>query len=117
MSDIPEEYKPYWQQRAEEEYPELAGLRSKLADLIVEREEMSADLGAYADKEEALIRRVKMLEEDPIMEEILKIMQTYHEQEATAYGVDTPGGLEHMGDVWHLFLKWEKAILAAKEKP
>jgi hypothetical protein len=42
--------------------------------------------------------------------EILHIMATYHEQEARTGGVDSPGGLEHMGDVWRLFSKWEKML-------
>ena len=48
---------------------------------------------------------------DKIAKEILRIMKTYHEQEE-AGSVDTPGGLEHMGDVWNLFSKWEKELLA-----
>jgi hypothetical protein len=44
---------------------------------------------------------------DKVCAEILAIMKTYHEQEKSAFGVDTPGGLEHMGDVWKLFSKWE----------
>lgn len=42
--------------------------------------------------------------------EVVKIMKTYHEQEQSDYGVDTPGGLEHMGDVWNLFAKWEQML-------
>ena len=42
--------------------------------------------------------------------EIMRIMQTYHEQEATDRGIGTPGGLEHMGDVWKLFHKWETRL-------
>jgi hypothetical protein len=45
-----------------------------------------------------------------VCEKILRIMKTYHEQESTSYGIDTPGGLEHMGDVWSLFLEWEKLL-------
>lgn len=45
-----------------------------------------------------------------ICDEILYIMKTYHEQEATAFGVDTPGGLEHMGDVWSMFRRWEAML-------
>jgi len=45
-----------------------------------------------------------------VCQEILDIMQTYHEQSKTAYGVGTPGGLEHMGDVWSLFMKWEQML-------
>lgn len=54
-----------------------------------------------------------------ICAEISEIMGTYHEQEKSKYGVDTPGGLQHMGDVWGLFAKWEKAIDAARapDKP
>ncbi len=47
---------------------------------------------------------------DKVCEEILEIMKTYHEQESEPGGVDTPGGLEHMGDVWRLFYKWEKML-------
>jgi hypothetical protein len=47
---------------------------------------------------------------DKVCAEILEIMATYHEQEASPSGVDTPGGLEHMGDVWRLFAKWEKML-------
>ena len=47
---------------------------------------------------------------DKVCAEILEIMATYHEQDA-AGGVDTPGGLEHMGDVWRLFRKWERLLL------
>ncbi len=42
--------------------------------------------------------------------EILAIMQTYHEQESSSRGIDTPGGLEHMGDVWRLLAKWERML-------
>lgn len=44
-----------------------------------------------------------------VTDEIVEIMQTYDEQEA-AGGVDTPGGLEHMGDVWRLLDKWRAAL-------
>lgn len=44
-----------------------------------------------------------------VADEILAIMATYHEQEARG-DIDTPGGLEHMGDVWRLLLKWESAL-------
>lgn len=50
---------------------------------------------------------------DTICDEILDIMKTYHEQEQSSRGVDTPGGLEHMGDVWKLFQRWEEALLAS----
>jgi len=44
-----------------------------------------------------------------ICEEILRIMQTYDEQEARG-NVDTPGGLEHMGDVWKLLDGWRREL-------
>lgn len=37
-------------------------------------------------------------------------MATYREQEAKNGYVDTPGGLEHMGDVWKLLSKWDAAM-------
>lgn len=48
-----------------------------------------------------------------VCEHILRIMRTYHEQDARGY-VDTPGGLEHMGDVWNLLLKWEAKLTASE---
>ena len=47
---------------------------------------------------------------DSVCAEILDIMRTYHEQDAQGF-VDTPGGLEHMGDVWRLFMRWEEERL------
>ena len=35
-----------------------------------------------------------------IADEIQEITETYREQDAKGF-VDTPGGLEHMGDVWN----------------
>ena len=49
-----------------------------------------------------------------VCQEIVAIMECYHEQEKSSYGVDTPGGLEHMGDVWALFSKWEMKLSAAQ---
>lgn len=46
---------------------------------------------------------------DAVCEEILDIMAVYHEQEARSY-VDTPGSLEHLGDVWRTLSRWEKAL-------
>ena len=51
-----------------------------------------------------------MTQEQQVCAEILKIMETYREQQKSAYGVDTSGGLEHMGDVWRLFAKWERML-------
>lgn len=46
---------------------------------------------------------------EKVCDEIMEIMETYREQEA-AGGVDTPGGLEHMGDVWRLLKKWDALL-------
>lgn len=48
-----------------------------------------------------------------ICAEILDIMETYREQEASPRGVGTPGGLEHMGDVWRLLAGWGQCLKAA----
>lgn len=45
-----------------------------------------------------------------VCNEILEIAATYHEQMKEHGRIDTPGGLEHMGDVWRLILKWEKIL-------
>lgn len=42
--------------------------------------------------------------------EILKIMDVYHEQKKSMNGIVAPGGLERMGDVWKLLLKWEEQL-------
>ena len=47
---------------------------------------------------------------EAVCAEIMAIMRTYHEQEESPRGIGTPGGLEHMGDVWNLFLKWEDLL-------
>lgn len=47
-----------------------------------------------------------------VCNEIVAIMETYREQEASPLGVGTPGGLEHMGDVWRLLAKWERELKA-----
>lgn len=44
-----------------------------------------------------------------VCEEIQSIMQEYRRQEAIGY-VDTPGGLEHMGDVWRLLRRWDEVL-------
>lgn len=48
--------------------------------------------------------------QDQICAEIQKIMRDYREQETSRYGVSSPGGLEHMGDVWRLFHRWDEMI-------
>jgi len=58
------------------------------------------------------IERTRMSEstgKNMVAAEIMEIMKVYHEQEAEGM-VDTPGGLEHMGDVWSLLERWEGYI-------
>ena len=59
-----------------------------------------------------LLGEVERLEK--VGNEILRIMATYHEQEDWG-GVDTPGGLEHISDVWRLLGKWEKLLSGSEE--
>lgn len=49
-----------------------------------------------------------------VCQEILDIMKIYHEQDARG-SVDTPGGLEHMGDVWSLLKQWERKLLTCTQ--
>lgn len=46
---------------------------------------------------------------ESVCSEIQRIMKVYREQEA-AGGIDTPGGLEHMGDVWRLLAEWDDEL-------
>jgi hypothetical protein len=54
------------------------------------------------------------MSEREVCDEILQIMQTYDEQMASAQGLGTPGGLEHMGDVWGLLDLWRGKIMIAR---
>lgn len=51
--------------------------------------------------------------EKQVCDEILAIMRVYHEQWPN---ISTPGGFEHMGDVWSQFLKWESLLLAGQSR-
>ena len=50
----------------------------------------------------------KMHNQEAVCKEIMEIMREYAKQSSSPYGVDTPGGLEHMGDVWRLLSKWDR---------
>ena len=52
---------------------------------------------------------------DKVCAEVQDIMKTYREQEEKNGYVDTPGGLEHMGDVWRLLGKWDTMLSAERE--
>ena len=49
-----------------------------------------------------------------VCNEILEIAATYHEQMEERGHIDTPGGIEHLGDVWRLILKWEDMLKKAE---
>jgi len=55
--------------------------------------------------------------ESKVCAEIEEIMHTYREQEKSRYGVDTPGGLEHMGDVWRLLGRWDGELYESTSEP
>ena len=42
-----------------------------------------------------------------VCRDIQIIMATYREQMASDRGLGTPGGLEHMGDVWQQLAEWD----------
>lgn len=54
--------------------------------------------------------------EHEICQEIQDIMLTYREQEAEG-DVGTPGGLEHMGDVWSLLSRWDARLRKDRRNP
>lgn len=84
-----------------------------------------ADYGVQATEAKAeLLRRLsapvqpgpRPNAKDKICAEIQNIMRIYREQDASSYGVDTPGGLEHMGDVWKLLGEWDRNLSASPRK-
>ena len=77
-------------------------------------EQLAARLvGAQAEWDQLQRQLEAVLE---VAREIQEIMKTYRQQEESDDGVGTPGGLEHMGDVWRLLRKWEETIVKA-ERP
>lgn len=44
-----------------------------------------------------------------VREELTDIMKEYRRQEDRGH-VDSPGGLEHMGDVWRLMKRWDRLL-------
>ena len=47
---------------------------------------------------------------DQVCSEILAIMAEWHRQMDAKGYVGTPGGFEHLGDVWRTFLNWEERL-------
>jgi len=58
-----------------------------------------------------LLGRKPVSPRDAVCEEIIEIMAEYDRQNASGY-IDTPGGLEHMGDVWGKLDGWRKKLIA-----
>lgn len=52
----------------------------------------------------------KVSPQNQVCAEILEIRAVYEEQIAGPSGLGTPGGLEHMGDVWSLLYEWEQTL-------
>jgi hypothetical protein len=50
-----------------------------------------------------------------VADEIRMIMAEYRKQEAEG-SVDTPGGLEHMGDVWKQLDEWDRWLTEAADE-
>lgn len=52
---------------------------------------------------------MSMNAQEKVCFEIQEIAQEYRRQSESGR-VDTPGGLEHTGDVWRLLLKWDEML-------
>ena len=68
----------------------------------------------YSTRISQLEGSLNLSAERKVCTELLEIMDTYHQQDEAGC-VDTPGGLEHMGDVWRLFKKWENILKGTKQ--
>lgn len=53
--------------------------------------------------------------QDSVCQQIIDIMDEHDRQLKERGYVDTPGGLEHMGDVWSLLGVWREQLQAGKE--
>ena len=73
---------------------ELEALRAKVHALEAIKAPLVAQVAAF----------------DPIRAELLDIVQKYAAQSMSSDGGGTPGGLEHMGDVWKLLTRWGTAL-------
>lgn len=79
---------------------EIERLRPLLDERTKERDEARAALNAH----------------EGIGPEILSIMETYDRQMEEYGYADTPGGLEHIGDVWKMLNRWRDELKAAQGK-
>lgn len=102
---------------------DVDGLRAQLATVTAERDEAKQDASRHiqwAKTAEAAVNAIQAQltaseAARGIGGEIMAIMETYHQQEAERGYVDTPGGLEHMGDVWRLLSDWDDRLRALAE--
>jgi hypothetical protein len=67
-------------------------------------------LGSHAAESPSTAESV----EKQICDDIVGIHDEYLRQQEAGF-VDTPGGLEHMGDVWSLISEWAAKLRARKE--
>jgi hypothetical protein len=102
--------------RAARELLEYFLLFSPDADLLPKsRRLIEATIAAALHAAEGRCREALSMQaaQRAVCSEIQQIMATYREQEAERGYVDTPGGLEHMGDVWRLLAQWDDNLRAA----
>lgn len=87
------------------------GYRMDTARKIIEdvEHQQHADEAVRSEGQALRIRDERIAAMVAVCDGIREIMATYRKQEARG-GVDTPGGLEHMGDVWRLLSKWDAAL-------
>ena len=50
--------------------------------------------------------RHENVQQEKVCKEIIEIMEQYRDGMNSPWGVGTPGGLEHMGDVWSKLANW-----------
>jgi predicted nuclease with TOPRIM domain len=89
----------------------LAAAEGRVREVETQNTALHDQLNQQENTHAILTARLAQVE--PVCTDILRIMKVYHEQAASPNGVDTPDGLEHMGDVWNLFHKWEHALTPA----
>jgi hypothetical protein len=104
MSDE-EQSKQFAAEISQEENEDLAAafLQKEINERgdLVQYEEGNASVLAAAHR--SITRR-------KVCEEIMVIMKDYREQVAFMGHADTPGGLEHMGDVWIKLARWDRML-------
>lgn len=90
-----------------EERAEVVRIETDFRKLIDARD---SDIAALRIELDEARRRLGLSE--TVCGDIQMIMKTYRDQEAEG-SVDTPGGLEHMGDVWRQLAEWDETLRAS----